>query len=472
MNTRLAALLTTLLLVLAACSGADSDSAEDAGSPSVFDDESLGGGDDGASSDDGMIEGTIEFEQATGELDAAETRVLGSSGVPIAGTGTTIQDTEIPEIPEPIDTGRDIIRTAQISAEVPDLAAASQQVLSTVQAVGGLLFNQDTRIGTEGQPNRTTMVFRVPPSDFQSILNQLSGIGTLLEQTVDATDVTGRVVDLESRITSTELSVERLRGFLAEARDLNQIATFENELRNRETELETLRGQVRTLQNQVALSTITVALVEAVPPTPPTAAIELTSSLHRGHDGGFSCGASTPDVEAGTDVTVCYEVFNSGDTELLDIAVRDSALGVGTDDLLLVQGSLDRPLEPGARLVFAYEFVAEGTRMISVAKVQASAPSVDEGGDAEPVESTAEFAVPVFPAQTAPGFGDGLRTGWNGLSELVRVVLLLAGVALPFIWAFPAAFFAYRAWRRRDNPATETTLSVETADEQREPISV
>ncbi len=487
MNARLVAIAAALFLLLTACSqGADDSDASYASDDSAS-------SDDGSSDDGGAIatneravaaqDGGALDEALMGDADFVDTVQAGAPAAPADGNRqpSVPGDQEATDLPDPIDTGRDIIRTAALTAEVPDVAAASQEVLNVVQAVGGLLFNQDTRVASGGEANRTTMVFRVPPSDFQAVLNDLSGVGTLLEQKVDAIDVTGRVVDLESRITSTELSVERLRGFLAGAKDLDQVATFENELRNRETELETLRGQLRTLQNQVALSTITITLIEKLPPAAPTPRIALTTSIHMGHDGGFSCGTEANNVEDGAEVTVCYDVLNNGETGLTDINLRDAALGVEFKDLELVQGSTERPLEPGQRLVYSYEFEASGNRILSTAKVQASAvPAADTTDTTVSVDSvsdTDDIAISVVPKQTDPGFADGLGTGWNGLTEIVRTLLVVAGFLLPFIWVFPLAFFAYRAWRRRQTEPivsfVQPSGSVEPGvDASEEPVSV
>lgn len=467
MNSRVVAIAVALTLGLAACSGgaddASSESADGAIATTVaasFDSASDDGSSDDAMEQDAMEEEAMEEEPtavlATGRADEAAPQAGAPSQV---GAGEQVQtggqQGPEAETTDPVDTGRDIIRTAVVTAEVPDVAAASQQVINSVERVGGLLFNQDTRIGTGEQANRTTLVFRVPPSDFQRVLNDLDGVGTLLDKQVDATDVTGRVVDLRSRITSTELSVERLRGFLSGATDLNQIATFENELRNRETDLETLRGQLRTLENQVALSTITISLIEKLPPAPPAPSVLIATTVHAGHDDGFSCGARATQLEVGEDATICYEVTNNGATALANLNLRDAAMNLEIDDLTVVEGDLDDPLQPGEVVVLAYEFSADGKRIISTAKVQADAQPAIDAADievfADDVSASTDFALTVVAKQTDPGFTDGLSTGWDGLTNLIRVVLVLAGLVLPFIWAFPLAFFAFRALRRWNN---------------------
>ena len=66
------------------------------------------------------------------------------------------------------------------------------------------------------------------------------------------------------RSQSAEVSVERLRTFLAEAENVNDVAKLERELTNRERDLEKLRGQLTTIEGRVALATILVSFSEAI----------------------------------------------------------------------------------------------------------------------------------------------------------------------------------------------------------------
>ena len=91
--------------------------------------------------------------------------------------------------------------------------------------------------------------------------------GQLVDQQISADDVTDRIVNFESRIITAEASVLRLRKFLEEATNIDNVALLERELLNRETDLETLRGQLRTLQDQVSLATITLTINQL--PEPP-----------------------------------------------------------------------------------------------------------------------------------------------------------------------------------------------------------
>ena len=63
------------------------------------------------------------------------------------------------------------------------------------------------------------LTFKIAPESFQTALARLGDIGEVRTQNVTADDVTERVVDLQSRITTAEASVDRLRGFLGYSGD-------------------------------------------------------------------------------------------------------------------------------------------------------------------------------------------------------------------------------------------------------------
>ena len=135
----------------------------------------------------------------------------------------------------------------------------------------------------------------------------MGSIGEIRTQNVTADDVTERVVDLESRISTAEASVERLKGFLEEATDIETIAELEAQLLQRETDLETMRGSLRTLQDRVDLATIYLTLTEALA----FPDLQLIVSGFPGHDDGISCPAEGRiRVEEGEDATVCFEIIN------------------------------------------------------------------------------------------------------------------------------------------------------------------
>ncbi|MCP4309436.1 MAG: DUF4349 domain-containing protein [bacterium] len=416
----IAALMLVLMMVLAACSVGMDDSA------SEFREAA-------ATLEDG---GVAEIEAAPGDVEAptdvAElSDTLGNGGV----DGALLQTTSL---------GRDIIFTADMTVAVTDVAVAGAEATQIVQDLGGFLFGQQTT----GSPEPLSILtFKVLPGDFQQALALLGSVGEVRTQNVSADDVTERVVDLESRISTAEASVERLKGFLEEASDIATIAELENQLLQRETDLETMRGQLRTLQDRVDLATIYLTLTEAL------SAPDLSLSVggFPGHDDGVSCPAAGGiSVEEGEPATVCFEVTNIGDTPLAGFTLRDAVLDVELSDLIVVWGDAAGILEPGQSLTLAHEMVVERNQRT---QTRVGAEPVDQDGNrVEGREVAATVSMPISAEDPGglPGFSDGLEASVEALLTIGGLLILLAGAILPFIWVLPIAWLLYRWSQRRE----------------------
>lgn len=352
--------------------------------------------------------------------------------------------------------GRDIIFRADLTVAVADVGTAGEEATIAVEALGGFLFGQQT---TGGANPRSVLTFKIAPDNFQAALEALGSIGELRSQNVSADDVTERIVDIESRIRTAEASVERLRELIAGATDVDDIAQLERELLNRETTLETLRGQLRTLENQVALATIVLTLTEAdIDP-----ALEITVGSYLGTDSGRSCpGNDEPRYVAGDDVTVCFEIFNIGDTTLTQFTVEDSVLDVELDDLTVVFGDPDS-LEPGESLVLATEIVVE--RDLRTRTTVTAEPVKEETGEIIANRTVSRVETSFLFAEDPgglPGFSDGLSASWDVLQDVGGLVVLGAGAVIPFAWVL-LLVAAYVLWRQRRAPSASASGDSEPA---------
>ena len=295
---------------------------------------------------------------------------------------------------------------------------------------------------TAGTPT-TTLVFKVPPDQFQRALADLGKVGFVLSQDISADDVTERVVDLESRIVTAQASVIRLREFLDDATNLDAIAQLEAELLRRETDLELLRGQLRTLQEQVSLATITLIITQKVPGPE----VQLTETFLAGEP---ACpGSEDLTVAEGDPLTICFAVLNTGDTHLTDFVITDLAFDVDADDVTLVTGDLDRPLAPGEQLLFSATAEADVSRAAQ-GRVQAKAVDA-EGNDLRQshVVGGSQTFLDVKQDNSLPGFLSGLSAGWAVLVRGLSALVLALGFLLPFIWVVPVIWYLRRLVGRR-----------------------
>jgi hypothetical protein len=425
-------MLVLAMTLLVAC-GEDDDAPRDltAGSGgAATQSESFAGDPDATSRDDAATDGGGAFGAVAppGQPAPGNTGVSESPADQAAGgdEGEAGQVTA-----QQLTDGRVIIYTSWMVVEVEDVSLATQQAQTAMAGLGGMLFGQET---TTEPYARTVLIFKVSPDDFQEALRRLEELGKLESQQVSTDDVTERVVDLESRITTAEASVERLRAFLASATDLEGVAQIEAQLLQRETDLELLRGQLRTIQSQAALATIYVTLTEPQPEEP-EAAVELGQTAYLGHDDGDRCpGDDELEVDENDEVTVCFAIENTGNLALTEIEVSDGGLDLDEEDFVVLEGSLEGPLEPGELLVGYFETDAE---FGSYASPRFSAVAVDEDGDTvrigisvdeEPVE------LDVNEDTSVPSFVDGLSNSFGALISLGLIAILAVGVAIPFLW--------------------------------------
>lgn len=350
----------------------------------------------------------------------------------------------------PADLGREIVYRATIGVQADDVAAASREAVTVVEGLGGIVFSQTTR--TEPQP-WTEIVFKVFPADFPAALERLAGVGRLVDQSISADDVTERVVDLESRISTAETSVTRLRRLLEEAADLEDVAAIEGQLLDRETTLEVLRGQLRTLRGQVDLATITLSITQSPTVLPDTG---MLAAAWVSDDADDPC-LGTEHLTADPDSTLyfCLEVENTGASALTDITVRSRSVRLDVGSFEARQGGFDR-IEPGELLVAVLEAPMQDGRLAGRAAargleihLEVEAAPVDASGQPlQDVSVSAWLYVDVAPDESLPGLGDSISDGAGFLRWIGGVALVVVGVLIPFL-PFIAVIAALVWWRRR-----------------------
>ena len=431
----LLSLLSVALVLLSACGGAD---------------------DGDASSTRGEAPAAMDMDMAGSDASGAATAEEAPSSEMDEGTSASVVNDSaasalaVPTALTPADLGRDIVYRATISVQADDVTAASNEAVAIVQGLGGIVFSQTTR--TEPQP-RTEITFKVLPDDFSTALERLAGVGTLVDQSISADDVTERVVDLESRISTAEVSVARLRRLLEEAVQLEDVAQIERELLDRETTLELLRGQLRTLRDQVDLATITLTIHQS-PTVLPDTGIEVGAWIS--DDPDDPC-LGTEHFTAEPDATLyfCLEVENTGASALTDVSVRSRNVRLDVDAFETLQGSFNR-IEPGGLLVAVLEVPMEegrlagrvATRGLEIGLEAEAVPVDAQGAELPEVFGDTYVWVDARSDDSLPGFADSISDGAGFLRSIVGVALVVVGVLVPFL-PFVAVIAALIWWRRR-----------------------
>jgi len=241
-----AALLATL--ALAACAGGD-DSA-------------------GSSADSAASSPQAGFSDESGGRAADSGNTPSSAGSPGKGASGSSAD---PVTTANLAASQDsLARRASIALKVKNIGQAVAKVRATTATAQGIVLSEnigtaagDAPLAESAKVTATTygeITISVPSAELDRVIAELGSVGTVIRSTSSSENVGGQIVDTTSRLQTMRVSVERVRAFLEDAKDLNQIVALEAELTRRQSDLEALEAQLASLKGSVARSPIQISL--------------------------------------------------------------------------------------------------------------------------------------------------------------------------------------------------------------------
>ena len=169
-----------------------------------------------------------------------------------AGSSPKVADNATPAL---VDS-RKLIRTASISVRVKSIDSADRiRVIAT--GVGGQVDGDDRSSGDDAS---ATVVLEIPPDKLDDVLTKIAALGTELGRQSSTKDVTTEVADVNSRVISAQVSIDRLNGLFKQATKVDEIIAIERELSQREADLESLQAQQKALKAETEMARVTVGL--------------------------------------------------------------------------------------------------------------------------------------------------------------------------------------------------------------------
>jgi hypothetical protein len=188
---------------------------------------------------------------------------------------------------------RKLVRTASLEMTAKDVVAAANKARSIAVSLGGFAGQEDVK------SDSASITLRVPSDKLDPALEQLADQvpdATIKSRNTTAEDVTEQMVDVESRINTQRISVQRVQALLAKATALNDIVQLESEVTRREADLESLEKRRDALTGQVAMSTLTVRITKSDAPPPPPAQQADSGGFLAGLRGGWNAFLDTGGV--------------------------------------------------------------------------------------------------------------------------------------------------------------------------------
>jgi hypothetical protein len=106
------------------------------------------------------------------------------------------------------------------------------------------------------------LTVRVPADRFDGFLSDLRGLGEVVAEDSQGTDVGGQHADLAARLSALRATRDKLGTILAQARTVDETLAVQDRITGIQTQVEQLEGQLRVLEDQVAMSSITLDIAE------------------------------------------------------------------------------------------------------------------------------------------------------------------------------------------------------------------
>lgn len=192
------------------------------------------------------------------------------SGIADSYEATSVTDKSVSSVYNLILDQRKVIRNASLSIEVESFKTAYAKLNNLIMGIG---YIQETNISNEkietGEETRLissgTIVLRIDKDKFDSVLGKLTGLGTVMNQSITSNDVTEQYFDVESRKKLLLYEEERLLVYLKKTTDPDSIFKYESRLTEIRHEIESYTGQLKKWENLVQLSTITIYMNEKMP---------------------------------------------------------------------------------------------------------------------------------------------------------------------------------------------------------------
>jgi hypothetical protein len=151
-----------------------------------------------------------------------------------------------------------IIKTGEISLEVPNVTTALARVRAMALDLGGYVGG--SQAGTRDEP--ATLTLRIPADTFDEALARLHALdGDVVAEGTKEEDVTSTVVDLEARIANLQASETQYRTLLGQAAKIEDILAVQTRLDDVRGQIEQLQAQHKELTGLADLSTLTVTLI-------------------------------------------------------------------------------------------------------------------------------------------------------------------------------------------------------------------
>lgn len=146
-----------------------------------------------------------------------------------------------------------LIRTGNVNLEVESLAQTMNAVNEWVKSFGGYISN------TNESSRNLYVTAHVPADKFDEAMNQTGNFGKIVSKNVNSRDVTEQYYDLSGRLETQKTLLEKMQGYLKNAKNMDEILRIESKISSVTNEIESMTGRLKRLSNQIDFAEISLS---------------------------------------------------------------------------------------------------------------------------------------------------------------------------------------------------------------------
>ena len=195
---------------------------------------------------------------ATGGQGAADTTANGSTDSgpnPTSGSGSS-NGGQLADAGATVPTLL-IVRTGDLTIQVPDLAVALHDGDAAVIQAGGYV--SDSNRNGAGSSETAAVTYRIPSAAWEATLGALHGLASkVVSEQIKTEEVTGQVVDLTAHIANLRATEAALMAIMARATKISDVLDVQNQLTTTRGDIEKLVADKAHLEDRASYGSLAV----------------------------------------------------------------------------------------------------------------------------------------------------------------------------------------------------------------------
>ena len=147
---------------------------------------------------------------------------------------------------------RKLIVTVDIRINSKDVEKSYKSIENKVKEYNGYFDN------VESSKNRYYRTIRIPKANLDNFISFIEESEKIENKNISTQDVTDTYYDTDNRIKNREVLLEKLRNYLKEAKNIDEILKIEDRINTLTYEIERMKGNLQNLQSSIDYSRVTV----------------------------------------------------------------------------------------------------------------------------------------------------------------------------------------------------------------------